>query len=104
MALSIMKKFFICIIFSLTLFILVWLSEILRYITMAVASGWTSGIPWLMAYSALIFFLFVFVIVPSVVLAMWMINPYVVKKLLSTFELSEELLEKKPKETKPSQL
>ena len=91
---SLKKKFIISIAFSFTLFVLVWLSAILENITNAVAAGWSSGIPSLMGFSVGIFFLFVFLIIPAIIFAIWSVSPLVVKKLLSTFDLNEELLEK----------
>lgn len=91
------KRYFVCLIFSFDLLVLVWLSEILRNITLAVASGWSSGIAVLMAYSVLILFLFVFGIVPLSVLGLWLISPLAIKKLLVTFGLSEKVLDKKRK-------
>lgn len=94
----IIKKYLVCLVFSFDLFLLVWLSEILRNITLAVASGWSSGIAVLMVYSALIFFGFVFGIIPIALLGIWFYNPLVLKNLLSTFGLTEKSLDKK-KET-----
>ena len=97
----IVRKYLVCIIFSFDLFVLVWLSEILRNIVLAVSSGWSSGIFILMAYSALIFFLFVFGIVPSVLLVMWLLSPFPIRKLLAgQFGLTEKSLDKK-KNLKP---
>jgi hypothetical protein len=83
------------------LLVLVWLSEILRNVTLAVASGWSSGIAVLMAYSVLTLLLFAFVIVPLTVLSLWSINPLVIKKLFVTFGLSEKMLDKKRKTENP---
>ena len=94
---QIIKKYVICLIFSFDLFVLVWLSEMLRPIVLAVSSGLTSGIPLLIAYVSGIFFLFVFGIIPAILLAMWLISPIPIKKLLVQFGLNEKLLDKKPK-------
>jgi len=77
------------VIFSLDLFLLVLLSEILRYIALGVSTGITSGIPILIAYSVVIFFLFVFGILPLTLFGLWLVNPLVIKKLLVQFGLSE---------------
>jgi hypothetical protein len=89
---SLKKKFIISIAFSFALFVIVWLSAILENITNAVATGWSSGIPLLMGYSVGIFFLFVFLIVPVIIFSMWSVSPLVVKKMLGTFDLDEEML------------
>lgn len=100
---SIFRKWLLCLVFSFDLFILVWLSEILRNIVLAVSSGWSSGIFVLMAYSALIFFLFVLGIVPLVLLSIWFLNPLIIKKLFMTFGLTEKSIKKKkPKESQKS--
>lgn len=100
---SVFRKYFVCLIFSFDLLILVWLSEILRDIMLAAASGWSSGVAILMAYSLSILSLFVFGIVPLTVLGLWYMNPLAIRKLLVTFGLSEKMLDKKKsKETQDS--
>jgi len=103
---KIVGKYYPCVLFSFLLFIIVWLSEILRDIMLAMSSGWSSGIPILMAYSAFVFFLFVFGIIPLILLGL---GEKMRKALLGAFNIDEELLEKKekpdepqPKETKNS--
>lgn len=92
---KIVRKYVVCLVFSFDLFVLVWLSEILRNMTLAISSGWSSGISVLMLYSALIFFLFVFLLVPSILLAMWLLSPIPIRKLLVQFGLTEKSLDKK---------
>jgi len=93
----IIRKYLVCLIFSFDLFVLVWLSEILRNIVLAVSSGWSSGILVLMLYSVLISFLFVFGIIPLALLSLWLINPLLIKKLFMTFALTEKSLDRKKK-------
>ena len=90
-----LKKYSICIIFSVDLFVLVWLSEMLRYVVMAMSTGLNSGITPLIIFSIEIFFAFVFVIVPSFLLIMWIINPLVIKRLFVQFGLTERIFNKK---------
>ena len=91
------KKYFICIVFSLDLFILVLLSEILRNVMLAVSTGLNSGMMLLIAISAGFFFAFIFIIIPSILLVMWIANPMVTKNLLVQFGLTEKLFDKKSK-------
>lgn len=93
------RKYLLCLVFSFDLFILVWLSEILRVIVLAVASGWSSGIAVLMTLSVLVFFGFVFGIIPIILLCMWFVNPLIVKNILTTVGLTEKSLDKKKDET-----
>jgi hypothetical protein len=66
-----------------------------RYIVTALASAMSSGVFVLNLFGVYIFFLFVFGIVPLCLLSMWLINPLAIKKLLSTFDLTEKSVEKK---------
>ena len=77
------------------MFLLVWLSEILRDIMLAVSAGWSSGIFVLMAYSVFIFFLFVFGIIPIILLAMLRVSPDIMRNIFSTVGLTEKSLDKK---------
>src|SRR5208337_1778943 len=95
-----MKKYIICLIFSFDLFVLVWLTEMLTPIIHAIATGLTSGIPFLVAYVTGVFFLFVFGLIPLILLVMWAVSPVPIKKLLVQFGLNEELFNKKGKKTK----
>jgi hypothetical protein len=97
---QIIKKYVICLIFSVDLFVLVWLSEILRNIVLAMSAGLNSGIFTLVLFSVEIFFLFVFGIVPLILLSMWLISPIPVRKLLVQFGLTEKLFDKKGKKNK----
>lgn len=98
---KIVKAYPSCVLFSFLLFIIVWLSEILREVMLDMSSGWSSGIPILMGYSVLIFFAFVFGIVPLVV---WGLGEKMRKALLGAFNIDEELLEKKKEKTDGPQL
>jgi hypothetical protein len=46
-----------------------------------------------------IFLLWIFGIVPAILLSVWLINPLSIKKLLSTFDLTEKSLDKKKEKT-----
>ena len=94
---QILKKYVLCLIFSVDLFVLVWLSEMLRNVVLAISTGLNSGLPLLIAYGLGIFSLFVFGIVPSVLLVLWLINPLIIKKLLVQFGLTEDISEDKEK-------
>lgn len=91
---KIVRRYKSCVLFSFLLFVIVWLSEILRYIMLAVSSGWSSGIPILMAYSVLAFFSFVFGFIPLILLGL---GERMRKALLGTLNIDEELLDKKKK-------
>ncbi len=95
-----LKKYGVCLIFSFDLFVLVWLSEMLRPVVLAVSTGFTSGIPFLITYVSAIFFLFVFGIIPTILLAMWFISPIPIKKLLVQFGLNEKLFDRMGKKGK----
>ena len=83
------KKYLVCLFFSFDLLILVWLSEMLRSIIMATASGGYN------LSTVSVFILFVFGIIPLFLLGMWFYNPLVVKNPLATFGLAEKSLDKK---------
>jgi hypothetical protein len=68
------KRWFLSIIFGFDLVVLVALSEILR----SVYSNWF----WL--------FVWIFVLIPLILVTLWYSNPFAIKKLLVTFGLSEE--------------
>lgn len=97
---KIVGKYKSCVLFSFLLFVIVWLSEILRDIMLAVSSGWSSGIPILMAYSAFVFFFFVFGIIPLILLGL---GERMRKALLGTLNIDEELLDKKKEKTDEQQ-
>jgi len=83
------KKYILCLVFSFSLFIIVWLSEMLRLVIMDIVPN-----PYSLA-NILYFFFMVFGAVPFSLLVLWIINPFLVSKILETFGLTEESLEKK---------
>ena len=92
---EIFRKYLLCVFFSFVLFVVVWLSEILRDIVLAVSAGWSSGIVILMLYSVFIFFLFVFGIVPLCLLSLFLFAPKLMRRFFATLGVTEDLLEKK---------
>jgi len=79
---QIARRWFVCIIFGFDLVVLVALSEALR----SVYSNWVLLVVW------------IFVLVPFILVTLWYANPYAIKKLLTTFGLGEESpIVKKPK-------
>jgi len=96
------KKWIICLIFSVELFIVVWLTQLMTAIISALSTGLTSGIFWLGMDVTEFFFLIVFGFVPLVLLSMWLLNPTLLNGIMSQFGLSEKLLgkEKEKKEAK----
>lgn len=88
------EKWAICLVFSFGLFILVWLSEMFRLMIMDISPNpYTLG-------NILYFFLMVFVVVPFCLFSLWLINPFVVKKLLKSLGMSEESEEDKAQNEK----
>lgn len=83
------KKYVLCLFFSFALFIVVWLSEMLRLTIMDIVPN-----PYSLA-NILYFFFMVFGVVPSILFVLWLINPLVVSTILKTFDLTEKSLEKK---------
>lgn len=96
------KKYVVCVIFSIDLLVLVWISEILRSLMMAFASTITltnvTLIPLLASLFVLIMFLFGFI--PLSLLIVWSLNPLAIKKLFATFALTEKSLDKRQEKTK----
>jgi hypothetical protein len=90
-----LKKWIICLIFSVELFVLVWLTEIMSNIISTLSLGLNSGIFWLGMSVTEFFFLIVFGFVPIALLAMWLINPAIVNGILAQFQLTEKSLDKK---------
>ena len=103
---NIVRKYILCLSFSFLLFIVVWLSEMLRYIADAVAAAMSSGVLVLNLFGVFIFFLFVFGIVPLCLLSLLLISPKLTRAFFSTFGVTEELLEKKKtkKETEKKEM
>jgi hypothetical protein len=94
-----LKKYFICVLFTIDLTLLVVFSEILRYVTTSASLGVTSGNAYFIAFGVFVLFAFMFIIIPLSLLIMWIFNPLALKKLLIQFGLNEKTLDrKKPKE------
>jgi len=92
---GIVRKYMLCAVFSFLLFVIVWLSEMLRYIVTALASAMSSGVFVLNLFGVYIFFLFVFGIVPLCLLPLLLIYPKLMKAFFATFGVTEEVLDKK---------
>ena len=86
------KKFLICLVLSFSLFLIVYFSEIFVAMIHDIKSN-----PYTLP-NILYFFLIVFGIVPFSLWILWIINPFLIEKILETFGLGEE--EKESKETK----
>jgi hypothetical protein len=95
-----LKKYFICLIFTVDLTLLVLLSEILRYVMTASSQGITSGNIYLIGFGSFLLLAFMMVIIPLTLLLMWILNPLAMKKLLIQFGLNEKSLDKKRVENK----
>ncbi len=91
----VVRNYLLCLFFSFLLFIVVWLSEMLRYIVEALASAMSSGVLILNLFGVFIFFLFVFGIVPLCLLPLFLFAPKLMRKFFATFGVTEDLLEKK---------
>jgi len=96
---GIVRKYLLCVVFSFLLFVIVWLSEMLRYIVTVLASAMSSGVFVLNLFGVYIFFLFVFGIVPLCLLPLLLMNPKLMKAFFATFGVTEELLDKKKEKT-----
>jgi hypothetical protein len=94
---ELVKKYLMCVLFSFLLFVIVWLSEMLRYIVTALALAMSSGVFVLNLFGVYIFFLFVFGIVPLCLLPLLLIYPKLMKAFFATFGVTEKLLDKKKK-------
>lgn len=87
------KRWFLCVVFGFDLLILVALSEVVRNIFVGLAPNTFDLGNWV------ILFTLIFLLVPLLLLPLWYVTPYAIKKLLVTFGLSEEApLEKKTEE------
>ena len=82
------KRYFAYLIFSFDPLLLVLLSEMLRLMMVGVASDYST-------LSILLFFLWLIVVIPLTILSLWHLNPFAIKKLLSTFGLTEESFNRK---------
>jgi hypothetical protein len=92
---KIVRKYLLCLAFSFLLFVVVWLSEMLRYIVTTLGLAMSSGILVLNLVGVYIFFLFVFGIVPLCLLPLLLIYPKLMKAFFATFGVTEELLDKR---------
>jgi len=92
---GIVRKYIVCLFFSFDLLLLVWLSEMIRMMIVEITSG---SNPYTLSNLS-IFLLWIFGIVPAILLSVWLINPLSIKKLLSTFDLTEKSLDKKKEKT-----
>jgi len=88
------KKFLVCLILSVSLFLIVYLSEIFVAVIHDIKSN-----PFTLP-NILYFFLIVFGIVPFLLWSLWIINPFLIEKILKTFGLGEDKKERKGTEEK----
>jgi hypothetical protein len=86
----------VCLFFTFDLLLIVFFSEMLDRMIIGLAS---SSNPYNLLDMS-VFILTIFGIIPLSLLSIWLINPLAVKKLLSTFGLSEKSLDKKKIEDK----
>lgn len=94
------RRYFVCLTFTIELAILVLFSEILRMSMFGFTFSSSAQSNTLVNMS--IFVLFTFAVVPFSLMFLWRMNPIVMKKLFDTLGITEEMLGKKKdeKETK----
>lgn len=90
---SIFRKYVVCLFFTFDLLLIVFFSEMLDRMIIGLAS---SSNPYSLLNIS-VFILLIFGIIPTTLLGMWLLNPFAIEKLLSTFGLTEKSLEKKKK-------
>jgi len=78
------KRWFLCVVFGFDLLILVMLSEAIRNMILGLSPDSSSLGNWVTL------FFWVFIMIPLILVPLWYLSPYAVKKLLITFGLSEE--------------
>jgi hypothetical protein len=98
------KKYFICLLFTVDLTLLILLSEILRLVLISSSQSLTSGNIYLIAVGSLFLLLFMLLIIPLILLVMWILNPLAMKKLLVQFGLNEKTLDKKKTKAKETEI
>ncbi len=98
------KKYFICLLFTVDLTLLVLISEILRLVLVSSSQILTSGNIYLIAVGSLFLLLFMLLIIPLILLVMWILNPLALKKLLVQFGINEKTLDKKKTKAKETEI
>lgn len=91
------RRYFVCLAFTIELAIIVLFSEILRMSMFGFTSSGSvqSNAP----VNLSIFVLFAFAVVPFSLMFLWHMNPIVMKKLFDTLGITEEMLSKKKDKT-----